>query len=276
MYTADRNPSGEGRSGTISVGDRTFTANQLGALVTLSAHGVMNAASYQTGTVAPGEVVALFGSGMGPDTGRSASLVADGTELPAEVAGTRVWFDDLASPLLYASDGQVSAIVPYDVAGRPSVDVRVEYSGVRSNAVNIKVAPTAPGIFTATGTGTGQGSILNQDYRANSASNPAGRNQLVLIYLTGAGVMDPASGNGVITGATLQKPVAAVTVQIGGVDAPVLYAGSAPGLVSGLVQVNVRIPQTVPVSNAAPVVVAHRWSGQPSRRHSGGPVVQIH
>lgn len=76
-----------------------------------------------------------------------------------------------------------------------------------------------------------------------------------MIYATGEGQTNPAGSDGLVTGSVLRRPLANVAVTIGGVAAEVLYAGSAPGLVSGLVQVNARVPATVAVGNSVPVVV---------------------
>ena len=77
----------------------------------------------------------------------------------------------------------------------------------------------------------------------NSASNPAKRGTVVSVFGTGGGLMSPAG----ITGgfwpvSPLSRMVLPVEVQICGGRAPVLYAGSAPGLISGLFQVNFRVP----------------------------------
>ena len=104
---------------------------------------VVNAASYVGGGVAPGEMVTLFGSGLGPPDLVSLSLT-DGRTLATTLAGTRIWFNDVAAPLMYVSDQQSSAIVPYEVAGLVSVDVQVEYNGVRSDPVTLPVLASRP------------------------------------------------------------------------------------------------------------------------------------
>jgi len=45
-----------------------------------------------------------------------------------------------------------------------------------------------------------------------------------------------------------------VTCTIGGSNAPVQYAGGAPGLVAGLMQVNVQIPAGIQAGSAVPVM----------------------
>ena len=139
---------------------------------------VVNAASYVGGGVAPGEIVTLFGSAMGPSELVRLRLTED-RRLATTLADTRILFNGVPAPLLYVSDKQSSAIVPYAVAGRTSVDVQVEYRGVRSDPVTVPVLASRPGIFSLDSTGQGQGAILNEDGTVNSPSNPARRGSII-------------------------------------------------------------------------------------------------
>jgi uncharacterized protein (TIGR03437 family) len=159
----------------------------------------------------------------------------------------------LPSPIVYTSAGQVTAIVPFSVAGRVSTKIEVEYRGLRSNAVQFRVADSAPGIFTLDS--SGQGAIVNQDGTINSTQNGAAPGSIVSLYATGGGVTDVAVADGSITQDVLAKPVLPVSVQIGGVAAEVQYAGAAPGLPAGMMQVNVRVPDAVARGARVPVVL---------------------
>jgi uncharacterized protein (TIGR03437 family) len=219
-----------------------------------SAAGVVNAASLAPGPVAPGEIVTIFGVGLGPVTLTSLRIV-DG-QVSATLAETEVFFDNLPAPLVYVAANQLSAIVPYAVAGTTEAKVQVEYRGARSDAVRVGVAPSAPGIFSVDSTGKGQGAILNQDYSVNSAANPAEQGSVVLIYATGEGETDPQVADGRLASPeVLPRPKLPVTVKIGGLEAEVLYAGAAPGQVVGLLQVNARVPAGAPSGSAVPVVL---------------------
>jgi trimeric autotransporter adhesin len=124
--------------------------------------------------------------------------------------------------------------------------------------VNQRVADTAPGIFTANSSGTGAGVILNQNAVSNSSDNRAAKGSPISMYATGEGQTAPAGSNGVVTplnGSGLRTPVASVSVTIGGIPCQVLYAGSAPGIVSGIMQVTVLIPPTAPSGPAVPIVL---------------------
>ena len=138
------------------------------------------------------------------------------------LGGVRVLFDGIAAPMIYASATLVSAIVPYAVAGKRTTRLQVEYQGATSSGFDLPVADSAPGIFTMAASGRGQGAILNQDYSVNSTANPAGRGSFVMIYATGEGQTDPVGVDGLLTGATLRKPLQPVSVTIGGQQADVL------------------------------------------------------
>lgn len=212
---------------------------------------VTNAASFATGPVAPGEIVVIFGTSFGPSTLVPTSVTAAGL-LDTTLGQTRVLFDNVPAPMVYAVAGQVSAIVPYGVAVKSSTVMQVEYNGVLSQAVSLQVAATSPAVFTLNS--GGQGAILNQDTSVNGSQNGAAPGSIISIYATGAGVMDPAAADGSVTSVdVLPKPKGNVSVTIGGMQAEVLYAGAAPLAPSGLLQVNARIPDGVARGQSVPV-----------------------
>jgi uncharacterized protein (TIGR03437 family) len=167
-----------------------------------------------------------------------------------------VYFDGIAAPLVYTSAKQASAIVPYEVAGKTTTQMQVEYLGAFSDPISVPVAAAVPGIFTGDFSGTGQGAVLNQDGKLNSAANPADRNSVVSLYATGEGQTTPAGLDGKIASAALPRPALPVTVTIGGIPAEVTYAGGAQGLVAGGMQINARVPAAVAPGNAVPLVVS--------------------
>jgi len=162
----------------------SITINAPARTVTLSSIG--NAASYTNGGVAPGEMVVLFGSGMGPSS--LASLQTDSRGYAStNLAGTQVLFDGVAAPLIYTRTDQVSTIVPYEVTGNNSTNVQVVYQGLGSNTVSVPVDAALFGILTADSSGKGQGAIVNQDGTINSASNPAPAGSVMLVFAKGGG-----------------------------------------------------------------------------------------
>jgi uncharacterized protein (TIGR03437 family) len=219
-------------------------------------NAVANAASYSTGAVSPGENIVIFGTGVGPAALTTATVTNN--LFPSLVAATRVLFDGTAAPIIYVSAAQTSVMVPYGVAGRTTTSIVVEYSGVQSQPLTYVVTATAPGVYTMNSQGTGPGAILNQDYSVNGLANPEKRGNVIAIYMTGEGQTTPGGVDGAVIPAVvsaLKHPLLPVSVTIGGVDCGVpLYAGSAPGLISGVMQVNVTIPPTAP-TGPQPVVV---------------------
>lgn len=206
----------------------------------ISAQALTNAASYAAAAVAPGEIVTLFGANFGPPA--LVGLQLDGTgKIATSGGGAQLLFDGVAAPVVYAVTGQASFIVPYEVAGQTSTQVQYVYQGTHSSTVTVPVAAAAPALFSFDQSGSGPGAIQDASYKLNSSSNPAKAGDVVLLYGTGAGVLTPAAQDGALSSTSL-KPVGAVTVQIGGKDATVLYAGTASGLTNALLQVNVQIP----------------------------------
>jgi uncharacterized protein (TIGR03437 family) len=171
----------------------------------------------------------------------------------SSLAGVRILFDGVPAPLVYVSAAQCSAVVPYFGAANATTHVQVEYKGVRSDPFPVQIRATAPGIFTANASGTGQGSVLNQDNKANSAANPAARDSVVSIWATGEGLTDPPGVDGRLAVEVLPKPMAEVSVDIGGLPATVQYAGAAPGFMPGVLQINAQIPANVQAGSGVPV-----------------------
>jgi trimeric autotransporter adhesin len=203
---------------------------------------VVNAASLSTGPVAPGEVVTIFGSAMGPQTG-VAALIDPGSLLANQVAGAEVRFDGVPAPLFYAQANQINAQVPYTVAGNATTNIEVLYQGVSVNTTTATVASSAPGVFSI---------AINQDGTYNSANNPASSGAYLTIYATGEGLTDGPNISGEPAAAPYPQPNLPVTATLGGVPAQIVWAGSAPGLV-GLLQVNLLIPGPYLPSGAAPL-----------------------
>jgi uncharacterized protein (TIGR03437 family) len=219
----------------------------------LAGNSIVNGASFAGGAVAPGEIVTIFGAGVGPEQLIVASPVNGrfGTQL----GGVRARFNGVEAPVLFARFDQVGAIAPYALDGASSAQVAVEFAGVASNTITLPVASAAPAIFSSNSSGRGQGAILNEDGSVNSAANPAARGSIVVLFATGEGQTDPPGSDGILANAVYPKPKLSVSVTIGGQPAEVLYAGAAPTLVAGALQVNVRVPAAIAGAPDVPVSV---------------------
>jgi len=215
---------------------------------------VQNAASAINGPVAPGEIVSLFGINLGPVTPVQLALTPQGNV--SNLLGTvQVLFDGIPAPLTYVSSTQINAVVPYEVFGRATTNVVVNFNGVVATALQLNVATAAPGLFTVSGTGAGQAAVLNQNNSFNGSANAAAKGSVIQLYATGEGQTNPGGITGTIGGVIPKFPLGTVTATVGGVPATINYAGSVNGLVSGVIQVNVVIPQGAPGGPSVPVVI---------------------
>lgn len=204
--------------------------------------------------VSPGEIVILYGAGLGPAT-LSVATASNGV-FPTTLSGTTVTFNGRAAPLLYTSAAAVAAIVPYNVNGLNSVDIRLNYQGRLTPINTVPVSATAPGIFTANSTGSGPAAALNQNGTLNTAANPSQIGSVIVIYATGEGQTTPGGVDGkTASAAPYASPVQPVKITIGGLDAVINYAGAAPTLVAGAMQINAVVPAGVPPGLDIPVVV---------------------
>ena len=224
----------------------------------LAARDVVRAADRAPGGVAPGEILLVFPSNAGPEVLAEGQRDSQG-KMTTLLAETRVWFEDVAAPLVYAVKGQVSVIVPYEISGRKTTQVSVEYRGVRSTPVTLSVLEAAPALFTLDASGRGQAAMLNETGCCNSAQNPAARGTFAALYATGEGQTNPPGITGLISThpgiADYPVPRGKVRVTVGGEPAEIGYAAEAPHTVAGLLQVNFRVPQNAPIGDAVPIVL---------------------
>ncbi|HTK76932.1 MAG TPA: M12 family metallopeptidase, partial [Gemmataceae bacterium] len=201
--------------------------------------------------VAPGEIVSIFGTNIGPSTAQATRPDTAG-RLPTVVGGVSVTFDGTAAAITYASPDQINAIVPYAVAGRTTTGVVVRSTrGSLSNTIS--VLETMPGLFTYDGSGKGSVAALNEDGSINSAANPAAPGSVVVLYGTGVGVLQKSFPDGQVMPAELVTPKAPVYVRFDKSAGTVFYAGAAPTLVNGALQVNVVVPRDVVGGGQVPV-----------------------
>lgn len=203
--------------------------------------------------MAPGEAVTINGSNLGPAASATMALDLSGA-VSLTLANTMVLFDGVPAPVTHASASQVTAVAPFGLSAA-TTRVQVQYQGRTSTAYPLPVVPAAPLLFSVDGTGAGQALASNPDGSANSAAKPVRAGAVMALYATGAGVLTPWSQDGAVGwNATRPQVALPVSVSIGGQDATVLFAGSASGLVEGMVEIDAVVPAGVP-GTAVPVVV---------------------
>ena len=231
---------------------------------------ITNGASFVTGPVAAGEIISIFGNAgaaIGPPTAVSlngANCPAPCTAVPTSMGGVQVIFQPggIAAPLTYVSSTQINALVPYEVLGGTSGQVQVKYLGQMSNPMTVQYTAAQPGIFTATGTGSGLASVQQYDeqgtYRGqNSSSNPAKAGWYLTLYVTGEGIIPAPAVTGKVTvGAGVVPLLGPPKLLIDSLVSTVTYFAEAAGFVSGLMQVNAIVPAGVHTAQAVPVMLS--------------------
>jgi uncharacterized protein (TIGR03437 family) len=211
---------------------------------------VANSASFATGTVAPGSVATIFGSGLA-----AATAVPTGFPLPSSLGNASVYVGGVAAPLLYVSPEQINFQVPWETPlGQTSVVMIVD--SVTSNQLSVQVAPAAPGIFL--------GGILVSapSQRANRSDGRAARGgEYITILATGLGAVSNQPNTGAAPSeTTLSNLKSTPVVTIGGSAAVVSFAGLAPPgpnpYTAGVYQINALVPTNLPAGDSISVIVS--------------------
>ena len=244
------NPSaGGGLSNSVNV--------PVGAVPAISTSGISLAPTPAAGGVlVPGSIATLYGTSLAANT-----VAAAAGDLPYTLGGVTVQVNGYPAALYYVSPAQIDFQVPFELEGYNSATVSVLNGTLLSASVTVRVAVAAPALFSTNGSGMGQGAItiatsgvLAAPAGAFPGSRPASHGEPLSIYCTGMGPVSRIFGDGVPAPVSPVAITQFPTVTIGGVAAPVLFSGLAPGAV-GLYQVNVLVPSGTPAGDAVPVVV---------------------
>ena len=188
--------------------------------------------------IAPGQYLEIKGRNLGPSTKVNAALDATG-RLPFTLAGVTVKFDNIPAPLISVQAGSILCFAPFEIS--KSTNVSVAYNGQPSNVVRMGIETVNPQVL----------SILNADGTANSAEHPARLGSAIAAYVAGMGLTTPLSVDGLTNGDPLPAPVANLVVNWMGTTLTPSFVGAAPGMVAGIVQVNVQLPSTFPAGAEA-------------------------
>ena len=244
-----------GTNGNFSLQVGLHAPSFSGPSVYLNPIGVVNAASQQpvTASIAPGELLALSGSGLA-----SATVITQGGQpFPTKLNGVSVTIDNIACPIYYVTTGQLAVAVPYGVASNQSglANIQVTNNGVLSNVVQVYLTDAAPGSFSAKANGIGSAAATHAATgQIITPANPVLPGEYISLYLTGLGTVTPTVADGALGPSTLPLSYADVynagnlTVNFNdytngspGNAGNVIYAGLAPTL-AGLYQINVQVP----------------------------------
>jgi uncharacterized protein (TIGR03437 family) len=215
---------------------------------------MVDSANYISGdVVSPGEIVTIFGSQMGPAHGVSFSL--ENGHLPTSLGGTQVLVNTRPIPLLYVSASQINAILPFDLQPNGPLDavVKVESVPTSSNklpATHISIAGLF--LFTLDGSGQRQAAAINEDGTVNSPQHPAKPGSRVMLFGTGGGHTNPPSTAGEVTPLEIRRLSNSSGILVNNTAVPIEFAGAAPGLVSGVNQINIKLPDPMPKIDGYP------------------------
>lgn len=210
------------------------------------AGAVTNAASNLPGPIAPGELVTIYASGLGPAQPARYQLNSSGL-VGTQLAGVSVLFNGIFGPVLYASSTQITAVVPYGIAGT-TAQIVAQYQGVITFSASLPLAAASPAFLTLDSSGRGQAVAINQDGTANGSANngrPAPAGSTITLYATGEGQTSPTGIDGKPGAAPFPRPVLPVAVTIGGTQATVQFAGGAADAVAGVMLIRVEIPSGI-------------------------------
>jgi len=210
----------------------------------ISPGGIVNAFSGEGGGIAPGEIVSIYGSGLGPLVSVAHQFDSQTGQLPTSGPGVNVTLNGIPAPLFYVHSEQLNIQVPYELAGTPNASLRVTVNG-QSTEMTLPIRATHPGVFPR---------AWNEDGSVNTAENPASPGSVVVLYATGQGLTNPSSRTGSYPNDIFPEPLAATVLCIGGIDAEILFRGQAPGT-TGVMQVNARVPDAIASRTKVPIVV---------------------
>lgn len=214
---------------------------------TVAPLSMVSAASFTGDTVAPDSIVAAFGQGLAADI-----LVPAAGDFPTSLGGVSLRITDSASvdrqaQLYFVSPGEINFVMPAGMASGPA-QVTVLRNGQALASGSVKIAPVAPGIFTANSSGQGPAAALFLRVAADGTQT------------SGLTFQCPSAGNCVNTPIDLgsstdqvflslfgtglrgRSSPAGVTATIGGQSSEVLGA-VAQGQYPGFDQANLRIPR---------------------------------
>jgi uncharacterized protein (TIGR03437 family) len=234
---------------------------------------IMQAASPNlSGPLAPGEVVSIYNAGFGPVKGVAAQ--PSGNKFGTELGGVQVLIENTPVPLLYVSSTQINLVAPYLLYGRVAAHIKIVTADATSNEVVLGVRTSAPEIFQSQ---PGTAAILNQDGTVNGPDHLAHIGDTVAMFVSGVGQTNPPGVDGEIPQAAGGTPLLPIMVQVspagGGPYANVTYVGNAPGLISGITQVNFQMPSVFLVGPGPTYQAMITLSVGSASTGFGGPVI---
>ncbi|MEZ5404466.1 MAG: choice-of-anchor V domain-containing protein [Bryobacteraceae bacterium] len=205
----------------------------------------------------PNTLITLGGTGFNAPGVNRAVEGGDisGNQFPTELGCVAVEIAGKRAPLIFVNPTQINAQTPWDAGESGTAEVRVILNPgtpreIRSEPVNLPLTDYSPGFFKLLPTpcivATFQDGSLTGDPSLFTALPVRGAKSgdILTLYATGLGFTDPVYKSGEITGAAARARDV-VSLEFNGTPVPaenILYVGSSPGSISGLFQINLRVP----------------------------------
>lgn len=207
------------------------------------------------GPVAPGQLITIYGNAIGP--AQPTDGIGGGLPtVPTSLAGVAITFDNQPAPLLYVSSTQINVQVPFEVNPRPSTVMQLSFNGTVLGTRLFAVAPENPSVFVASKVAgftcgdeeTGPSLLalaINEDGTLNSCANPAKAGSLVSLFVNGIGTSGERLATGALNGLNPGFVSGTAEVSVGNYSAEVDSFNNQAGAISGIAQLNMRIPDTI-------------------------------
>ena len=225
----------------------------------VSQGGVGNAANGIT-PITPGSLVSIYGTNLAGGLAQ-----ADTIPLSNTLNNVSVTMNGIPAPLLFVSQGQINAQVPWNVLSSGtsgSASLIVTNNGQPSVAQSIQVGQFSPGIFAIGNIAVAQnvadasvaapvGAIPGVNTRPATINDPDG----LAILCTGLGPVDSSIASGANSTDTLRKTLTTPTVLVGGQPVTVLFSGLSPQFV-GVNQINITLPTGTPTGEAVSLQIS--------------------
>jgi uncharacterized protein (TIGR03437 family) len=217
-----------------------------GTVMLVSPVASVSAASFSAAALAPGSMLAAFGTKLATRTELATTL-----PLPTSLAGTRVnvrdsFGNERLAPLFFVAPGQVNYLLPVETASGTATITVISGDGTLSLGT-VNVALVAPSLFTANSNGQGvaAGVVLRVKADGSQVYEPLAVFDNAQQRFVPAPIdLGPANEQvfAIFFGTGLRNVgrLADVSVQLGGRDAAVLFAGPQ-GDLAGLDQLNVQL-----------------------------------
>jgi len=237
-----------------------YPSTLVGPTISTTGKPVVNAASPQAGVV-PGSWISIYGSNLATGTRTWYTAEFDGDNLPTQIGSVSVTVGGNPAPVLYISPTQINVQAPLVGSTVMSPQqIFVTHDGQTSAVVSVPVVFASPALFTYSGGGATYAAAENAtsgqivgDPSVVPGTVTVKAGDYLALYCNS--LLAAKSGTIVSPPHTLQT---FPTVTIGGLSAPVVYAGYVG---AGLFQINVQIPPGLS-AGAQPVIVT--YSGQSS------------